>query len=36
MRNLSTLFLIVCGIVGPATGAESPTILVFGDSLSAG
>jgi acyl-CoA thioesterase-1 len=36
MRKLSTLFLIVCGIVGPATGAESPTILVFGDSLSAG
>lgn len=38
MRKVSTLFLIVCGVVcvGPAAGAEAPAILVFGDSLSAG
>lgn len=38
MRKVSTLFLIVCSIVcaGPAPAAEAPTILVFGDSLSAG
>lgn len=38
MRKVSTLFLIVCSIIcaGPATSAEAPTILVFGDSLSAG
>jgi acyl-CoA thioesterase-1 len=38
MRKLSTLFLIVCGVVcaGSAPAAEAPTILVFGDSLSAG
>lgn len=38
MRKISTLFLIVCGNIclGPAAAAEAPTILVFGDSLSAG
>jgi acyl-CoA thioesterase-1 len=38
MRKVSTLFLIVCSLVcaGPATGSEPPTVLVLGDSLSAG
>lgn len=38
MRKVSTLFLIACIVcAGPATGAEQPpTLLVFGDSLSAG
>jgi acyl-CoA thioesterase-1 len=38
MRKVSALFLIVSSIVcaGPASVAEIPTVLVFGDSLSAG
>lgn len=34
MRRLLTLFLFLTAI--PAAGAETPTVLVFGDSLSAG
>jgi acyl-CoA thioesterase-1 len=34
MRQLVTLFLFLLAI--PAWGAEAPTVLVFGDSLSAG
>jgi acyl-CoA thioesterase-1 len=34
MRKLVTLFLFLLAI--PAWGAEAPTVLVFGDSLSAG
>jgi acyl-CoA thioesterase-1 len=34
MRRLFTLFLILNAL--PASGADAPTVLVFGDSLSAG
>ena len=38
MRKVSTLFLILCSFVctAPVSAVEVPTVLVFGDSLSAG